>query len=104
MVFITADTYKNAEVDVIKDNEINDFFWVKMKDVQDGLGLKNIRDKLRRLMQGIFESKSLTKEQIRQYIRTKNEINKNLKDKKIKYRRNDIAEKIIKNCTGVKRS
>ena len=40
MVFITADTYKNAEVDVIKDNEINDFFWVKMKDVQDGLGLK----------------------------------------------------------------
>ena len=55
-------------------------------------------------MQGIFESKSLTKEQIRQYIRTKNEINKNLKDKKIKYRRNDIAEKIIKNCTGVKRS
>ena len=60
MVFITAEAYKNAEVDVIKDNETNDFFWVKMKDVQDGLGLKNKGDRLRRLMQDIFENKSLT--------------------------------------------
>ena len=69
-----------------------------MKDVQDGLSLKNIRDRLGRSMQGIFESKSPTKEQISQYIKTKNEINKSLKDKKIKYVRNDIAEKVIKNC------
>ena len=38
MVFITAEAYKNARVDVIKDNE--NYFWVKMKDVQDGLGIK----------------------------------------------------------------
>ena len=61
MVFITAEFYKNVVVDVIKDN--NDYFWVKMKDVQDGLGIKNISDRLKRTMQGIFESKNLTKEQ-----------------------------------------
>ena len=38
MVFITIESYKNAGVDVIKDNK--DYFWVKMKDVQDGLGFK----------------------------------------------------------------
>ena len=59
---------------------------------------------MRRSIQGIFESKSLTKEQIGQYIKTKNEINKNLKDKKVKYCRNDIAEKVIRNCRGVKKS
>ena len=40
MVFITAEGYKNAGVHVIKDNE--NYFWVKMKDFQDRLGLKNI--------------------------------------------------------------
>ena len=75
-----------------------------MKHVQNGLGLKIIKDRLRRSVQGIFESKSLTKEQRRQYIKIKNEINENLKDKKIKYCRNDIAEKIIKNCRGVGKS
>ena len=100
MVFITIESYKNAGVDVIKDDK--DYFWVKMKDVQDGLGFKNIFDSLIKEMQGIFETKKLTKEQKRKYIRSRNEINKSLKDKKIKYCRNDIAEKIIKNCRGVK--
>ena len=40
----------------------------------------------------------------KQYVRSKNEINKNLKGKRSKYCRNDIAEKIIKNCRGVKSS
>ena len=44
MVFITVELYKNAGVDVIKVNEI--YFWAKMKDVQDGLGIKNISDRL----------------------------------------------------------
>ena len=61
MVFITAEFYKNVVVDVIKDNNV--YFWVKMKDVQDGLGIKNISDRLKRTVQGIFESKNLTKEQ-----------------------------------------
>ena len=70
MVFITAEDYKNAGVDVIEDNE--DYFWVRMKNIQNELGLENIRDRLGRSMQGIFESKGLTKEQISQYIKTKN--------------------------------
>ena len=100
MVFITTESYKNAGVDVIKDN--NNYFWVKMKGVQNGLGLKNMSDRLENTMKGIFESKNLTKEQKQIYIRSKNEINKNLKNKKSKYCRNDIAEKIIKNCGMLK--
>ena len=61
MVFITAELHKNAGVDVIKDNE--NYFWVKVKDVQNGLGIKNISDRTRQKLRGIFESKDLTKEQ-----------------------------------------
>ena len=55
-------------------------------------------------MQGIFETKKLSEEQIKQYIRTQNEINKNLKNNLSKYVRNDIIEKVIKNCRSVKKS
>ena len=41
MVFITADAYKNAGVDVITIKN-KDHFWVQMKDVQTNLGIKNI--------------------------------------------------------------
>ena len=77
MVFITAESYKNAGVHVIKDTE--NYFRVKMKDIQNGLGLKNMSDRLENTMKGIFESKNLTKEQKKKnYVRLKNEINKNL--------------------------
>ena len=100
MVVITAELYKNAVVDVITDN---DYCWVKkMKDVQDGLGIKNMRDRLGRTMQGIFETKNLTKEQKKQYIRSKNEINKDLKNNYYKYSRRDITEQVIKNCKVIK--
>ena len=46
-------------------------------------------------MQGIFQSKKLTEEQVRQYIKTENEINENLKNNLYKYVRNDITEKVI---------
>ena len=46
--------------------------------------------------------KTLLKNKKKQYVRSRNETNKNLKDKKSKYCRNDIAEKVIKNCRGVK--
>ena len=62
MAFITAEAYENAGVDLIKNNE--NYFWVKMKDVQDSLGIKNMSDRLERTMQGIFESKNLTKKTI----------------------------------------
>ena len=48
--------------------------------------------------------KKFTKEQKIKYIRSKFEIIKKFGDKKSKYARNDIMEKIIKNCRGVKES
>ena len=47
MVVITFESYKNAQVHTItvKNKEL---FWIKMKDVQDGLGVKNISDLLRK--------------------------------------------------------
>ena len=61
MVFIFVEAYKNAGIHVIKDNE--NYFWIKMKDVQDGLGIKNIYDSVTKEVQGIFETKKLAKEQ-----------------------------------------
>ena len=61
MVFVTVESYKNAGVNVIKDNK--DYFWVKMKDIENGLGLKNVSSRLENTLKGVFESKNLTKEQ-----------------------------------------
>ena len=62
-----------------------------------------MRDRLGRTMQGIFETTNLTKEQKKQYIRSKNEIKKDFKNKHYKYCRSDITEQVIKNCRGVKK-
>ena len=50
--------------------------------------------------------KVLTKEQKQKYIRSRNEINKKLKNDlpHYKYARNYVMEKVIKNCRGVKSS
>ena len=96
MVFITIESYKNAAVNVIKDTKV--YFWVKMKDVENGLGIKNISDLLIKQIQGIFETKKLTNKQKIKYVRFKFEIIQKFGDKKSKYARNDIMEKMIKNC------
>ena len=43
MSFITVEAYKNAKVQTIT-VENKELFWVKMNDVQDRLGIKNISD------------------------------------------------------------
>ena len=43
MVVITVEAYQNARVHSITVNN-KDFLWVKMKDVQDRLDIKNISD------------------------------------------------------------
>ena len=73
-----------------------------MKDIQDDLGIKNVCDSLRREIQGIFETKKLTKEQKKQYVRSRNDVNKDLKNSQYTYTRNDIIEKVIKNCRSIK--
>ena len=66
MISITADNYIDGGVHTIavKNKEL---FWVRMIDVQNGLGLKNINDLLRKEMHGIVETKNITKEQEKIY-------------------------------------
>ena len=86
---------------VVKTAQIKDakYFWVKMKDVGDGLGLKNMSDMV------IKEIKGTDCGDCKKYKCSLQEITGNMYDSmKIKYIRNDIAEKIIKNCRGVKKT
>ena len=43
MIIITTEAYENAKVHTIKVNNTK-LLWVKMIDVQNGLGLKSISD------------------------------------------------------------
>ena len=52
MVFIAIEFYKKARVNVTKHNE--DYVWIKIKDVQDKIGLKNISDLLIKQMKRHF--------------------------------------------------
>ena len=56
MVVITVKAYENAGVHSIT-VENKKLFWVRMIDVQDGLGIKNISDLLREETCGRFETK-----------------------------------------------
>ena len=64
MYLISAEGYKNAEVDakiVRKTGEI----WVSMKDVESGMVVKNICDLILKELYGIYDTKNPTKEQIK---------------------------------------
>ena len=61
-------------------------------------------DLLKKEMCGIFNIKGVTKKQKRKYVRSKYQITKNPEDdNRYKHVKNDVAEKIIKNCRGVKK-
>ena len=103
MVVRTVETYKNAQVHIITVGD-KKLFWVRMIDVKDGLGLKNMSDLVRREMFGIFETKNLTEKQKQKYIKSEHETTKKSTDNhKCKYARSGIIEKTIKNYRGVKR-
>ena len=69
-----------------------------MIDMQNGLGLKNMSDLVRKEIQGIYETKKPTKKQVKEYKRSLQEITKDsMYDSKFKYVRSDLIEK-IKNC------
>ena len=55
MVVITVQNYADAEVHTIT-VENRELFWVKMIDVQNGLGIQNISDLVRKDIQGIYET------------------------------------------------
>ena len=94
MVVITADIYADAGVNTITiENE--ELFWVKMIDVQNGVGLKDVCQLVRVKLQGMYETKDLTEEQKKKYIWTKKEKNnkKFKNDFNCKYIRSDLMQK-----------
>ena len=73
MYLISAEGYKNAGVHILiikKTGEI----WVSIKNVHNGLGVKNMSDLILKEISGIYKTKNLTKEQIRKYKMTEREI------------------------------
>ena len=100
---MTVQNYADAKVHTITIRN-RELFWVKMIDVQNGLGIKNISDLVRKIIQGIYETKNITEEQVKKYKRSQKEISKEpTDDSKFKYARSDLMEIIIKNCRGVKK-
>ena len=83
-----------------------------MKDVGNGIGVKNISDLVLKEIYGICETKNPTKKQVNEYKMTKREIYKkftnlskkelNTKNNRKAYVRNDVMTTIIKRCKGKK--
>ena len=84
-----------------------------MKNVQDGLGVKNMPDLILKEIYGIYETKNLTKESIKKYKMTERKIFEtfddlsegelNTKSNKNVYVRNDVMTTVIKRCRGEKK-
>ena len=101
---ITPEKCREANIDVFTIKN-SDLFWIKMNDMQQGLGVKNISDLVRKEIMGIFDNKKPTLNQIKQYKRSLADLmnNHSRYSNKVKYARSDIMEKIIQNCRGVKK-
>ena len=53
MPVITVEKCKNAKVNTVK-VENKELFWIRMIDIQNGLGFKNMSDLVRKEILGIF--------------------------------------------------
>ena len=94
----------NAGVRTVQIKDVK-HFWVRMRDIEKGLGLKGMRNLVREAIIGILGVNKLCDKDFREYKRSLQELTGNIHDNmKDKYVRNDIAEKIIKNCRGVKKT
>ena len=99
MLKIGVKEFNNAGVHTITVGKRN--FWeVRMYDIQEGLGIKNISDLVSKEIYGIFEIKNTTKDQIRKCKRPGREW---FSDNIYIYVHNDLILKIIKNCRGSKK-
>ena len=61
MYKISVEKYADATITVGNRR----LFWVRMHDVQERLGVKNMSDLVRKEIHGIFETKNPTKDQIK---------------------------------------
>ena len=112
MNLISANGYKNAKVHFLKIRKTGEL-WISIKDVGDGLGVKNISDLVLKEIYGIYEKKELTKEETKCYKMTEREIFEkfgklsedklNTKSNKNVFVKNTIMTNIIKNCKGEKK-
>ena len=107
MNLISTEGYKKAKVPFLKIRKTGEL-WINMKDVGDGLGVKNISDLVLKEIYGIYEKRKLTKEEIKCYKMTEKEISKkfdnlNTKSNKNVYVKNIIMTNIIKHCRGEKK-
>ena len=89
-MILTIENFLNAGVKTVRIINKN-YIWVKMKDVGDGLGLKNMSDMV------IKEINGTKCDDCKKYKCSLQEITGNMSDStKIKYIRNDIAEELKK--------
>ena len=109
MYLTSAEEYKNADVHVLRVRNTGKI-WVSMKDVHDGLGVKNISDLVLKEIHGKYEKKPLTNKQIRKYKMTETEdfgkydnLNENELNKKSNKKvsvKNKIMTIVIVRCIG----
>ena len=64
MVVITVRNYTDTEVHTIAVGN-RELFWIRMIDIQNRLGIKNVSDLVRKNIHGIFETKNPAKTQVR---------------------------------------
>ena len=63
MYLISAEGYKNKNFDFLTIKTTSEI-WVKMKDVQNGLGVTNMPNLVLKEIYGVCETKNPTKEQV----------------------------------------
>ena len=79
-----------------------ELFWVRMRDVQEALGVTNMSDLVRKDIHGIFETKNPTKDQIKTYKKRKKELG-NEHNFTFVYICSDLMSRIIKKILEVKK-
>ena len=110
MDLISVEGYNNAGVHNVK---VKNDLWVSMKDVGNGLGVKNISDLVLKEIYGAHEKTKLTKEEIKCFKMTETEIfekigklSNNELDKlcnKPVFVKNTIMTNIINHCKSEKK-
>ena len=105
MCLISAEGYENAGVCFLRVRETGEI-WSSVKNVNKGLGVKNILDLILKEIYGIYETEILTKKQIQKYKMNEREIFEkyaNLSEDKLSkksnksvYVKNDVMTTVIK--------
>ena len=91
MYLISAEEYKNENVEFLTTKTTSEEIWVSMKDVGSGIGVKNISDLVLKEIYGVCETKNPSKEQVNEYKMKKRQIYKkftNLSEKELNTKNN----------------